>query len=94
LWSIGIYDLHLANAEFWRLTLAQLDGLLKRYQNEQERQDYRTAMICASLYNTAAFLKHDKVCQPKDFMPQSSNRKQSPEEMTAKIKMINAILGD
>jgi hypothetical protein len=67
--------------------------LLKRYQNEQERQDYRTALLCATMVNIAPFLKHDKIYQPKDFMPQPQNKVQSPEEMLEKIKILNAMMG-
>ena len=53
LWSVGRYDLLLSEQEFWRLTPRLLYGLMKRWELEQERRDFRAGMIASTIANSS-----------------------------------------
>jgi len=90
--SFGRYHLKLSEHEFWHLTLAQLDALVKRHTDEQERQDYRAALICAVLANINR-KKNSRTFQPRDFMPSKRPLRPSPEELRSKLDMAMYALG-
>jgi len=45
LWSRARFDLHLTDEEFWELTPREITWLLRRWKEEQIRQDRRSATI-------------------------------------------------
>jgi len=96
LWSFGRFNLGLSDEEFWHLTLAQFNALAKRYDEQQERQDYRAALICTVLAEiNRDRKKRPRPFKPEDFMPKRG-RKQKPmtdEQMLAQAKIITAALG-
>jgi len=82
----------LSKREFWHLTLAQLDALIKRYNDAQEWLNFRAGLICAVIANAHRDPKKGKAFTPKDFMPKKEV-KQKPtkltgEQMLERAKMI------
>jgi len=76
LYALGVYTLRLPVKDFWHLTLAQFDALIKRYNHDQEREDYRAGLICAVIANAHRDpKKRRKAFKPKDFMPKKQNKK-------------------
>jgi len=76
MWSFGVYNLRLSDREFWNLTLAQFDALVRRYKDEQRRSDYRSAMICSILAEINRDRKRrTKPFSPEDFMPKEEETK-------------------
>ena len=51
LWSFARIELGLASAEFWRLTLYELDVLRVAWRRQQEREDRRAALSAWVLVN-------------------------------------------
>jgi len=91
MWAVGIYDLRLTESAFWSLTLRKLALLIKRHSLEQERQDYRSAMICTLLYNINRG-KGKKALSPTDFMPRAKTEK-TAEQMFQTVKALNKLYG-
>lgn len=86
----------LAEDVFWRLTLRQLDALIKRHVAAQERNDWRTGLICSVLANiNRDTQKRKEPYSPEEFMPtkRKVKRKQSPEEMLMALRLWNAAIG-
>lgn len=64
------------------MTPRQFDALRKRKEEADERDDYRTALLCAVIANCAPREKGAKAFTPEDFMPRSApKRPQTPDEM-------------
>ena len=78
--------------EFWHLTLKEFNALIRRYQDNKEWLDYRSAMICALLANMFKG-KNTKPFVPRDFMPQTRTAQQTPGQILAAITLINAAHG-
>lgn len=74
--------------DFWKLTLNQFNALAERYLSLREREDYRSAQICAVLA-TVFCRRQFKV---SDFMPREKTE-QTPEQMMQMIEMWNIALG-
>ena len=83
---------------FWRLTPQEYVALDKRHKLEQERRDFRAALVCSVLANVNRDPKRKpKPYTPKDFMPEygggSLSKRQTPKEMLAVFEMICAMQG-
>lgn len=81
--------------EFWFLTLKEFNALIERHQTNEEWLNYRPAIICALLANINRG-KGSKVYKPQDFMPGAKVKlgtPQTPKQMLATIKVLNAIHG-
>lgn len=66
----------------------------KRWDAEQERQDFRAGMITSAIYNVNRGKRH-KAFTPQDFMPE---RKPAPKPMTVEASVnyaatLNRLLG-
>lgn len=86
----------LGEADFWRLTLAQFASLAERYETEQERDDYHSALICCVLAEINRDpKKRDKPFVPADFMARKKEQKEplTGEQMKVQLEMINSALG-
>lgn len=92
MWSVGVYDLGLTDAQFWRLSLREFFYLMKRHNAEQERRDLRAALICSVIANVNRDPKKGKSYQPKDFMPKK-RQQQTPEQMLQTVKALNRLYG-
>lgn len=88
---MGIYDLHLSDAQFWGLTLVEFNALMERLNLSIERENYRTGLVCALTANIHRDPK-SKAFTPQDFMPGKAKpvRKQTPEDMLNIVKMLDA----
>lgn len=77
--------------------MRQLDNLIKRHLVKQERDDYRTGLICATLANIYRDTKkQQKAFTPFDFMPNTEKpkkKKQTPEQMFHMVELLNAAYG-
>jgi len=96
LWAIGIYDLRLSDEQFWQLTPAQFNALVKRKMIDEEQKDYRTALICSVIANVFRDKKkRRKPFKPQDFMPQrrKQKRKQTWQEQLALVQILNVAFG-
>ena len=74
------------------MTPAQLESLVRRYGEEKEWQDFRTALICSVI--THGPLKKPK--QPEHFMPEKQKKhpkKQTPEDLLTSLRLMNASMG-
>lgn len=82
-------------AEFEELTPAEWGYICEAHGIKQERldywDDYRAALICAVIANCHRDPKSQPL-KPADFMPQKK-REQTPEDMYAMVKAINAVCG-
>jgi len=89
---MGRYDLGLGEEEFWALTIKEFNALIERYNNNQEWLNHRTALICTVLANMWRG-KNTKTFTPDDFMPKERARQQTPKQMLATAKVLNAAFG-
>ena len=91
LWAIARYDLGIADAEFWGLTLKKFDALTRRCNEIEKRNDWRAAMICASIYEQ----NRDKKKRARPFTPADFLEKEPPtvQELIAKAAAITYDLG-
>ena len=91
---MGRYDLNLAEDDFWGLTLKEFNALAERQQNNHDWQNYRTALICSIVANTARDPKRRrKPFTPDDFMPHKQHPGQTPEQIFAQVQLLNAAFG-
>jgi hypothetical protein len=91
LWAVARYDLRLSEKEFWDLSWDQLQALLKRYEQDLELQNYRTAMICATVLEPYRDRKkHKKPFTAQDFMPKKDL---TEDQMLNRMKGIAMTLG-
>lgn len=94
MWSIGVGSLGLSSQDFWRLTLAQFNALISRYNDEQRRRDYRAAQICsvlAEIYRDRK--KRVKPFSPQDFMVPEEKEEMDNPKMKRALERISQILG-
>lgn len=92
IWSVGRYDLGLAERDFWHLTLREFDALLKRRNANGENETYRAAFIVSAIYNVNRGKGQDPV-RPEDFMAGKKKEKPTPESMLAAVKILHAKIG-
>jgi len=93
LWAFGRYDLGLSEEEFWSLTLREYSALADRFKDAQKWLDYRTALICSTIYNMLR--GSQKALMPEYFMPGSKKReRQTPEQMLVTMNVYAAAYGD
>ena len=81
----------LKSAEFWKLTPAEWGMVAEGYKKREERMDYRTALICATLWNVHGG-RNNRAVSPDEFMPREK-KEQTAEEMLQIIMMHNTIHG-
>ena len=94
MWAFGRYDLNLSEVEFWNLTLKELNALIERCNSNDDRQNYRTALLCSVIANTVRNRKKKaRPFTPEDFLPNKRHGAQTVEQMLAQAKANNAILG-
>lgn len=84
----------LSDVEFWGLTLAQFDALAERYQDNQQRLDFRSALICAVIANVNRS-KESKIFTPSDFMAQSKadDSNQTSDAMLQRLIQVTVASG-
>ena len=93
MWSFGVRNLRLSDREFWDLTLAQFDVLVRRYKGEQRRLDYRSAMICSILAEINRDRKRRiKPFSPEDFMPKEEAKERDDPKMERALRRISQML--
>jgi len=91
---MGQYDLHLGEDEFWGLTLKEFNALIERDRIKHEWQNYRVALLCSIVANTARDPKKKrKPFLPDDFMPKKERPIQTAKQVLATVKMLNAAFG-
>ncbi len=94
MWALGRYDLNLTEEEFWGLTVRELNALTERQAERHDWLNYRAALICSVLANTARDPKRKRTpFTPDDFMPGKPRKEQSAQQMWATVKVLNASLG-
>lgn len=80
----------------WTLTPNEINSYIKTYNERVENQriddNYRMAMICATIFNSQRKSQTDKVWGWEDFMP-SIQKEQTPEQMMRAIMQMNAAFG-
>lgn len=89
---MGRYDLNLGEEEFWGLTLREFNALILRHKNNQDWLNYRSALICTVLANVWRG-KNTKAFTPDDFMPKEKPGQQTPKQILATVKTLNAAFG-
>jgi hypothetical protein len=92
---VARYDLGLSETEIGRSTPRILAALLERWRLEQERRDYRSAIVATILVNTNR-KKGTKAHNVEEFMPHY--RRPKPRQLTVEetiefVAAINAALG-
>ncbi len=89
MWSVGVYDFGLTSEQFWELTPAQFSILSQRYDQENQRCDFRAALIASVIANTSRS-KEDPPFTPQMFMPdyegEEEVKEQSAESMLAALR--------
>lgn len=72
IWSVARYDLGMSDDEFWRMTPREFGAVVKRRVFDIERQDYRAALICATLVNINR-KKGSRPVRPEAFLGKKKN---------------------
>ncbi len=91
LWPVAIYDLGLSSNEFGRLTFRQFDHLVKRFSISIDRQEFRVAKLCSSIYNASGTKKLDKTeFSPEDFLPKKEIEQGN---LLKKVEALNRMFG-
>lgn len=70
------------------MTLKELLLLFERHRQAQERQDYRSALICSVIANTHKG-KNTQPYKPADFM--AKKEKKTAEQMFETVKALNKL---
>lgn len=73
LWVRARVDLSLSDSEFRSLTMRLLFALIERREEVEYREDLRTGLVSALLYNPHR-KKGAKAMKPSDFFPASGKR--------------------
>lgn len=60
---------------FWQLTPVEIGIEVEAQAKRQEKEDYRTGLICSVIYNMHRDSKKSKPMVPEDFMPAISDKK-------------------
>lgn len=88
---MAIYDLGLTSSEFWELTPAQFQALLKRQEMHESLDDYRSAQIACILVNVNR-KSGSKASEVTEFMPtfrDKTKKEMTPEEIMNHLKSIS-----
>lgn len=73
----------MAEEEFWGLTLRQFDALVRCNMMQQERLDYRAALVCSVIANVNRDpKKRPRPFTPRDFMTTAKMQKSRTERQT------------
>ncbi len=82
------------------MTLRQFDLLVKRFSVSIERQEFRVAKICSSIYNANGVKKKGSKqgFSPQDFLPKLEVGKMAKKQINAegllkKVEMLNMMFG-
>lgn len=104
MWSVARCDLGLSDEQFWRLTPRLWAALVARYEEQQDRDDWRCGQIAAIIANSNRNAKtRPQPFSVEEFMLRKSSRgpgarKSSPESMLTFLKQFasahNAALAD
>ena len=83
MWSIGVYDYGLTDAEFWSMTPAQFYALGKRFDSDTKHQDLGFGIVSSVVANCNRDpKKKKKPFEPSDFMPKYEEEvKKSAEDL-------------
>ena len=74
--------------------MKELNALIDRHKNKEEWLNYRTALICSLIANTARDPKRKRTpYTPQDFMPGTQHSPQTAKQMLATVKVLNAAYG-
>lgn len=85
--------MHLGEAEFWGLTMRQLDALMRRLAQKQKREDLLAARVCMVMANINRDpKKRRRPFTEDDFMPKVA-RRQTWQQQLAFVEQLNAALG-
>ena len=68
-------------------------ALSDRYRDSEDGLNYRAALICSVMANLWGAKKYGKPYMPSDFMPRKTPVEQTPAQMFAMVKMLNAAFG-
>ena len=89
--------MRLTEDEFWNLTLAQWLALCKQHELDEERLDYRAALIASIIAEVNRnHKKRREPFSPQDFMPQRSPAKANQAKRGIDVDsliLINAAVG-
>ncbi|MCJ7669566.1 MAG: hypothetical protein MUO61_03495 [Dehalococcoidia bacterium] len=85
-WALLKYHFHISDSDYWKLTPAQLNVLIDRYNQEEEIKNRRTALMCAVYANCHRDPKK-KAFTVEDFMPTRKKETQEPKEQTQEQKL-------
>ena len=76
------------------MTLKEFNALSERQKDAQEWLDYRTGLLCSVIANVNRDRKKkSQPFTPSDFMPRKASGGQTPEQILATVKMLNAAFG-
>jgi hypothetical protein len=96
MWAIARYDFQLSDDDFWKLTFAEYDALMRRRNLDREWQDFHAGLICSVLANVNRNPQtKPEPFTPQDFMTQRRHqvRRIEPDTMFATIRALNARYG-
>ena len=91
--------MHLSDDELWHLSPIEFNALVERYEEEQERRDFRAGLICSVLANIYRDTKkRQKAYTPQDFMPQKQpepKQEKKQENIVSKeqLQFVSQIFG-
>lgn len=73
-----------------REVLIYIEGQVKSLEKQEERDQWRTAVLSSVIANFAPKSKKGKTYRPKDFMPK---KKQTEEDMLKEVIRLNKLFG-
>ena len=77
--------------EFWGLGLSEYGALVKRFNAQERRADYRALLVACTIINV--IWKPDPPVTPEDYLQPAQPKVQTPEEQLLVLKAVNAIYG-
>ena len=86
-----VYDIGINPDSAWRLTLLDIHVLMKRFNDDERRKNYRAAMIVAAIYN----VNRDQKKKKKPYTPEEilGEKKQKPNNMLEMAKSLTRMYG-
>lgn len=84
----------LSQADFWALSPRDLYWLSRQLELREERENRRTALLCAVIANGLLKRQDGRPFEIDDFMPQRPRRERvDPDTLAAKARAITWLLG-
>lgn len=87
-------EVGLSQSEYWALSPRDLYWLSRQLELREDRENRRTALLCAVVANGLLRSPHGKPFEVEDFLPKRPTRRPAdPELLAAKARAITWMMG-